>query len=170
MFKFFRATALLSFAASLLLPFATTTAHAQKPALVKDTDALGRSAYQQTVLFVQNNSTCTSFYCLVSFKPVPAGYRLVITHVSGRFKLGNGNAGGTVAGVTVTSDGESFGDGLSLPAPIYVGFSSYTASSPVTYYVEAGKTPEVLFEGQFVTTDGSYTATATVVGYLISLP
>jgi hypothetical protein len=169
MFKTFRLTNLLALATATFVLFATATANAQKPALVKDIDALGRAPYQQTVLFNQTGSYCTNFVCTVNFNAVPAGYRLVVTHVSARYKLGNGNVGGTVATVGIGIDGYLGGDTLQLPAPTYLGFSSYIVSSPVTFYVEPGRTPTVFLGGKFVSTDGSYSAQVTVVGHLISI-
>ena len=156
---------LFALAITFVLLAAAATANAQKPALVKDVDALGRTPYQQRIFFNQDNSHCTFFTCSVTFKTVPAGYRLVVTHVSIRYKLATG---GTVASVEI-NDGSAPGDGLLLPAPAYIGLSEYIASSPVTFYIEAGKAPTVSAMGQFVTNDGSITAEATVVGYLISL-
>jgi hypothetical protein len=162
--RFFHLLAAAAF--SLLI---CPTLNAQKPTLVKDVDALGRAPYQQTVFFNQTASVCTNFVCTVNFNPVPAGYRLVVTHVSAQYKLGNGNAGGTTPTVEIGTNGDVSGEILLLPTPTPIGFNSYVTSSPVTYFVEAGKYPSVFLGGQFVTTDGSNTASATVVGYLISI-
>jgi hypothetical protein len=156
----------MAVAALSILSCATLVA--QKPTLVKDVDALGRAPYQQTVVFNQNTSTCTNFVCTANFNAVPTGYRLVITHVSAQFKLGNGNAGGSGGSVGIGSEADVFGDELQLPAPAPIGFNLYLASSPVTFYVEAGRYPSVFMHGQFVTTDNSNSAIVTVVGYLIS--
>jgi hypothetical protein len=135
-----------------------------------DVDQKDRNPYQQTVLFNQTSSTCTNFVCTVSFKAVPTGYRLVVTNASALYKLGNGNAGGTLPNVSLAINGNFFGTLLMLPAPAPIGFNLYVASSPVTFYVEPGDAPTLLLSGQFVTTDGSNTAQATIVGYLVSLP
>src|SRR5262245_12717336 len=50
-------------------------------------DASDRQPYQKTIFFNQTASTCTQFVCNVSFDPVPAGKRLVITYASARWAL-----------------------------------------------------------------------------------
>jgi hypothetical protein len=62
---------------------------ATSPVFVRDVDQRDRHPYQDTVSFIQDASTCPSnFVCTVTFKPVPAGYRLVITYVSAHFISG----------------------------------------------------------------------------------
>lgn len=79
MFKIFRATAFIVFAASMFVSLATTTAHAQKPALTKSTDEPGRSPYFSSAYrYCANNGVCQ----ISSFKPVPVGFLLVVTHAS----------------------------------------------------------------------------------------
>jgi hypothetical protein len=162
MFRSFRLANLLALAAVTLVLFATAPANAQKAALVKDVDAMGRTPYQQSIFFNQTSSVCTLFVCTVRFNAVPAGYRLVVTHVSTRYSLQTGGSGANVSIETNSTV-------LLLPAPVFTGFSSYIASSPVTFYVEAGQTPTVSMAGQFVVNNGSNTAYAAVVGYLIAL-
>jgi hypothetical protein len=154
------------FAVATLALVAVPTAHAQvKAALVKDVDALGRTPYQQTIIFAQSATYCSNFVCTVIFPAVPAGYRLVVTHISAQYRL---STGGTLASVAVAVDGSVFGPQL-LVATTPIGLSVYVASSPVTFFVEAGHSPSLSLVGQFVLADGSNTAQATVIGYLISL-
>jgi len=138
-----------------------------RAALVESIDEPGRQPYQQTVLFNQTNEGCTAFFCSVSFNPVPAGFRLVITHASALFAL---VPGGTGPRVSLAIDDNIFGTTLLLPTPIFNDFTNYVASSPVSFYVDAGHTPFLLLEGNQVLHDGSITAEATIVGHLVSVP
>jgi hypothetical protein len=140
---------------------------AGNPVPVKNVVTPGEFPYQQRIFVNQDTSNCTNFVCTARFDAVPAGYRLVITHAAAQFKLGNGNSGGTEPSVSVAIDGSIFGTTLLLPIPIHEGFNKYIASSPVTFYVEAGHQPSLFLSGQFVASDNVNTAEATIVGYLI---
>ena len=139
-----------------------------RAALVESIDEPGRQPYQQTVLFNQTDTTCNfGAFCDVQFNPVPAGFRLVITHASAFFGIAVGGAG---QHVSLAIDDNSFGTTLLLPAPTFVGFNEYIASSPVSFFVDAGHTPYLLISGNQVRHDGSITAQATIVGHLVSVP
>jgi hypothetical protein len=163
-FKFTRLAALLVLAAAFnhLLP---ATAHAQKPALVRNVDEPGRTPYQHSIGLVESNSTCSQFLCSVSFPAVPAGYRLVVTHASASYGLVSG-AGR--ANVFLGADGDIFNNTLMLPVPVNDGANYYIVSSPVTYFVEPGSTPYLFLGGNGIATNQS--ATATIVGYLVAIP
>jgi hypothetical protein len=51
-----------------------------------------------------------------------------------------------------------------LPAE-RIGFDTVLASGPVTFYVDAGNTPTLELQGQFVQ-PASLSVTASIVGYL----
>lgn len=123
------------------------------------TGSADHDPYQKTVTFNQGPNTCTQFVCEVNFPAVPAGKRLVITYASAQYGL---SSGGTGARVRLSTSGSE----ISLPAPVRIGFDTYVASAPVTFYVNAGQAPTLSLGGQF--TSGSLTATASVVGYLVS--
>jgi hypothetical protein len=165
MFKFTRLAALLVLAAAFthLLP---ATAHAQKPALVRNVDEPGRAPYQHSVHFSQTFSTCQSFICLVSFPPVPAGYRLVVTHASASYAL---VAGGSDAAVYLGADGDIVSNTLLLPVAVNSGSNFYYTSSPVTYFVEPGSTPYIILSGSFIATNG-LAANVAIIGYLVAIP
>jgi hypothetical protein len=164
-FKLARLSALLVMASGFanLLP---STANAQKPALIKNVDERGRVPYQEHVNFAQDASRCSMFRCAVSFPPVPAGFRLVITHASAFYRLATG---GTFPYTTLGADGIE-GWALMLPTPVLSGSNFYITSSPVTYYVEPGSSPTLFMYGQYVTNNGSANAEATVIGYLVAIP
>lgn len=64
------------------LPAAAQT----RAALVQSVDEPGRNPYQE----VQSNTTCRgTSVCVVEFSVVPAGKRLVITHITGYFDTAN---------------------------------------------------------------------------------
>jgi hypothetical protein len=165
MFKFTRLAALLVIAGAFthLLP---ATAYAQKPALVRNVDEPGRSPYQQVLLFNQSTQVCTNYVCTLWFNPVPAGYRLVVTHVSARFRLADN---GSEAYTTLGYDGNLASD-IVLPAPSFIGYNYYVVSSPVTFYVEPGSSPTLSLSGNRVDASGSYSAQASIVGYLVAIP
>jgi hypothetical protein len=164
-FKFTRLAALLVLAAAFthLLP---ATAHAQKPALVRNVDEPGRNPYQQGMLFNQSTQVCTNYVCTLWFNPVPAGYRLVVTHVSVRYRLADNSSD---AYTTLGYDGNLASD-IVLPAPSFIGNNYYVASSPVTFYVEPGSSPTLFLAGNRVDASGSYSAQASIVGYLVAIP
>lgn len=123
-----------------------------------------RTPYEQTKFFNQDNTTCTSFVCTVTFPAVPAGKRLVVTYASARWAL---TTGGTGASLRLTNGGTSDSDrSVLLPAPTNVGFTSMVASGPVTFFVEAGRSPTLEMTGQYVL-PVSNTAEAAVTGYLV---
>jgi hypothetical protein len=165
MIKRFRAPFLLALMAVsfALLP---AVADAQKPALVKNVDEPGRNPYQQGMLFNQSTQVCTNFVCTLWFNPVPAGYRLVVTHVSVRYRLADNSI---EAYTTLGSDGNMASD-IVLPAPSFIGNNYYVVSSPVTFYVESGSSPTLFLSGNRVDASGSYSAQASIVGYLVAIP
>jgi hypothetical protein len=166
MIKRFRAPFLLALMAVsfALLP---AVAHAQKPALVKNVDEPGRNPYQQSLSFNQSTQVCTNYLCTLWFNPVPAGYRLVVTHVSTRFRLADNSISPYA---TLGSDGNLSSHQIILPAPSSNGDNYYIASSPVTFYVEPGSSPTLFLSGNRVDTSGSYLAQASIEGYLVAIP
>lgn len=64
-------------------------AHAQpRAALVQSVDEPGRNPYQETI----SNTTCrTTTVCSFTFATVPAGKRLVVTHISGYVDTAGGS-------------------------------------------------------------------------------
>jgi hypothetical protein len=140
-----------------------STAFAQKAALVQEVNVPAKSPYQFNLLFNGDAGHCpNNFFCNVIFPPVPAGKRLVVTHVSAQYSM---NSGAVEAAVSI---GTGIGNTLDLPAPTYTGGNRFISSSPVTYYFEAGETPIVFIIGSSVIT--GLTNHASVIGYLVSLP
>lgn len=135
-------------------------ASAQKAALVQEAYGPGRTPYQVNQLYNPSASICpNNFYCQIAFPPVPAGKRLVVTHASATYSL---NAGATEAIVEI---GNGLFNTMDLPAPVAVGNLRYVASSPITYYFEAGETPYIFITGSSVITGN--TGHASIVGYLV---
>jgi hypothetical protein len=136
-FKIFRATAFIVFAAFMFVPLATTTSHAQKPAITKSTDEPGRSPYFSSAYrYCANNGVCQ----ISSFKPVPVGFRLVVTHASVVYVPAtySGHLDNLVS-LQQSSDAES---SAYFPSPSSIGANS-VASAPITFYVDPGSTPEI---------------------------
>jgi hypothetical protein len=134
-----------------------------KPVVVAG-NANDRQPYEKTIFFNQTASTCTQFVCTVSFDPVPAGKRLVITYASAQWAL---TPGGKAATAVVGVNGNDITDPqILLPAAVLIGFTSYVASGPVTFYAEAGAVPTMSLQGQFVQ-PVSNTAEAAIVRYYV---
>ena len=156
-----------SFAPRLALAIAcalvASTASAQKAALVQEAFGPGITPYQSNQLYNPSASICpNSFFCQIAFPPVPAGKRLVVTHASATYSV-------TQAGTEeIVSIGANLFDTMDLPAAVYVGTLRYVASSPITYYFEAGQTPYLFIGGSSVLTNN--TGHASMVGYLVPTP
>jgi len=134
------------------------------PAVKVDANSSDRVPYQHTIFFNESPQTCTQFVCSVSFPVVPAGKRLVITYASAHYGL---SPNGTLANVQLGVNGNGIDEPqIALPAPVRIGFDTYVASAPVTFYAEAGQTPTLELGGQFVQ-PASLTADASIVGYLV---
>jgi hypothetical protein len=169
-----RIIALLAFAAAstAMIP---APAHAQKPALVQNIDEKGRNPYQQGFQFNATTTTtlggptvCASNNntCLIFFKPVPAGYRLVVTHISFTYTAATVGADSTAALLTVTSTtAPVVGDISALPAPTFSG-SRCDLSAPITFYVEPGLIPTLDMSNVLV---NNTSAIVSITGYLVNL-
>jgi hypothetical protein len=156
MFISFRVTAVLVYATSMFFPQAAISAHAQKPVLTKSIDEPGRTPYTQTVT---PSCNIALLFCDANFNAVPPGFRLVVTHASLFYSARPGRNYSLISGAA--SDVNLF---LPTTIPIDADGSSrtYIVSSPVTYYVDAGRTPQIeVYNGLYVS--------ATVSGYLVAL-
>jgi hypothetical protein len=146
-------------------------AHGQKPALVQNIDEKGRNPYQQTIQFTPTSPTaaasCSSGSCTVSFKTVPAGYRLVVTQVTAAFaaaSTGDAERLAVLASITSTTPQTSV-DIAVLPTPTLSG-GIQTLNAAVTFYVEPGLIPYMLLSN--VLSTGSE-VTVSITGYLVNL-
>ncbi len=120
-------------------------AQAVRAALVRNQDEPGRNPYSQF-------AECLGTECSLTFPPVPAGQRLVVTFVS--MATGNGN-GGPIA---FAGHGQDVRFLQSQNATVSI------TNSPIVAYYDAGETPTLncfcpntLME-------------ATLSGYYVSLP
>ena len=107
--------------------------------------------YQETGGVTSN--TCAP-QCILSCAPVPAGKRLVLTHVSAQVS-------DDVEIVVIERPNSGAADALFVTKP-YAG--SQYISAPVTYYYEPGETPSARM---FVTVPGNNSLIVTLVGYLV---
>ena len=140
-------------------------AQAQRAALVQDRDAPGRAPYQNEIGINPSSSVCpNNFFCVITFPPVPAGQRLVITHAAAEFT--NGAAGAGTA--YVTGPGGIFGPRMIIPPGQLTTTNRTIASGPMTYYIEPGQSPQVIIAGSSIITSNS--AFAMLSGYYITLP
>lgn len=115
--------------------------------------------YQQTTQSI----VCGSHACTATFAVVPAGKRLVVTHVSAQFALPGVDGFPSVALTTSSLQSPP----RLLFAPTNHGPGSYILSSPVTFYVEAGVAPVLVLGGNNAGFSTN-TRTAAVVGHLVN--
>ena len=99
------------------------------------------------------SNTCAP-QCILTFSPVPAGKRLVLTHVSAQ-------VADDVEIVVIERPNSGGIDALFVTKPYE---SSSYISAPVTYYYEPGETPTARM---FVTVPGNNSLIVTLVGYLV---
>jgi len=148
-----------------VLLFSGGSAFAQRAALIEDRDAPGRAPYLQEIGVNPSNSICpNSFFCVITFPAVPAGRRLVITHASVEFTNGVASAGTAY----VSGPSGIFGPRMIIPPGGVQGANRVIASGPITYYLEAGQTPTIIFSGNNIITSNS--AFGMLAGYLVTLP
>lgn len=147
---------------SLALAWAACGASAQpKPALVQDRDEPGRDPY---VVAIHQASTgfCNIAACVFNFAAVPAGKRVVITHVAVGVPLAAGTS--QAAAYLLRSDGVV----MPLPAAQRVRPNRYVVSTPITFFVDAGQAPSIEF--QYDEIDAGGFVYATLSGYFVTLP
>jgi hypothetical protein len=131
------------------------------------TDPAAREPYQEANFFNQGTETCSEFSCTVSFPPVPAGKRLVITYASAQHHL---SSGGTRPSVLLGLNGDPSGEVVLLPAPQATGSDgadTYITAGPVTFYAEAGDVPTMFLLGQPVHRAFPLLARAGIAGHLV---
>ena len=108
---------------------------------------------------------CSSAYCFVKIgRVVPAGKRLTITHVGATYRLIRPSAETSV--YIDIANGSVFG--MPLPVPQTAGGLSYTVSTPITVFIDAGYQPTVTVTGPNLATTPAKQANVYVVitGYL----
>jgi hypothetical protein len=158
-----------SFVAAILASAFTLTALAQKPTLVRNQDEAGRVPYHSTITFNQDTVNCQSDEsCRVSFYPVPAGYRLVATHVSAIFSMQPGAIGAyaVLQSASLNADTTVY---LTATPVGNAGDPQFIISSPVSLFVEPEVYPTIVFNGFKVNRTGD-AAQITLVGYLVAIP
>jgi hypothetical protein len=166
-----RVVALLAFS-TVFSALVCAPAHAQKPALVQNIDEKGRNPYQQTIQFIPTSTTtgltsCSGGLCEVAFKPVPAGYRLVVTQVTAIYTAAStGDVENIAFLASITSaTSPTVGDIAILPSPT-ISAGLHSLSAAITFYVEPGLIP--LLSMTNVQNSGS-TVTVSITGYLVNL-
>ena len=144
-------------ALSMVIALGTETraiAQAVRAALVRNQDEPGRNPYFET----RGDSVCVSGACTLTFSPVPAGQRLVLTFLSTGYSSFAPPPRFIVL-ETPNKHVQWFQTFMTDSASSYM-------SSPVVAYYEAGETP-VLLCGVAGGTTG---LSGTLSGYYISLP
>ncbi len=156
----------LIFAASLSI-LSTAISYAQKPALVENVDERGRVPYQQTV-----TATCLTIdqSCVAKFPPIPAGYRLVVTYITGSFQSAEARTGlyAELYG-TLPLPGSTGNDYVPMILVMNsMGYATggyvYILSTPLSYYLNAGDTPVLFLQNGFTSQ-----LRASLVGYLVAI-
>lgn len=116
--------------------------------------------------------------CVFVFKPVAAGYRLVVTYIYAQVPTYSTGAaiGAYLSLHASTSDPQAISDQLLVPIPMDVpgypnqDFSSEyrTVSSPVSFYFEPGTVPEIDVNNSRTGSD-RFGPLAGVTGYLVKV-
>lgn len=154
-------------ALALVLSCCATFASAQpKPALVQDRDEPGRNPYQQLLQVKQDSTHCGPLItlCVFEFDTVPAGKRLVVTHVS--VILHTDPSTGEPLAYAGPAQIPTFAHWLPLPQS--AGGTQHITAGAVLFYVEAGSYPYVIVTASLLT-DGR-TASASISGYYVNVP
>jgi hypothetical protein len=159
---------------ALFLATTSITALAQKPAIVKDTEAVGRLPYIHTLEYscpLNNPSSCVLHG--YTFPAVPAGYRLVVTYVSVSFPTNSPQSLSVLLTNGKTALDMDYA-ALDLQAPVCAAESrlqyNCVSSAPASFYLEGALAPNVIVgTGSTAAFTTDNTARVTVVGYLLSL-
>ena len=121
-------------------------AQAVRAALVRNQDEPGRNPYSQ-------NASCFSSGCSLTFPPVPAGQRLVVTFVNAGIAGGGGNP--------LFLAGHGADQRLFAPTDSTIG----VVNTPTLVYYDAGETPTLGCDGC-----SDFVLESTLSGYFITLP
>lgn len=137
------------------------------PAVTLDADHATRIPYVSTVAGVGPSGACqATANCVFSYKPVPAGYRLVVENVSAALQVASGSP--LPSGGISSSDPASGGAGPFFSGT-YVGKGVQYAgvvSQTVKFYVNASYVPSVGIVADYGGGPIIGNNFATIVGYL----
>jgi hypothetical protein len=159
-------TKLISMAAfsAIFVVLTATSATAQtRPALVQDRDQAGRNFYS----FQGTCGNVMTGVCTIDLPAVPAGMRLIITHISAQIAA---SLSTSVTGADLRKKGTSnFGAFPNIrPTPnTSFGATFYVANEPVFAKFDAGEIAEFNI---FAPTEPSLGAQVVLSGYMIAIP
>jgi hypothetical protein len=140
---------------------ASLPALAQKAALVQGRDDPARNFYQVT----GNCGSPTFQYCAIDFPAVPAGKRLIVTHLS---MLNQMPAAGTISSIDLRISGGAI---LAfLPSTLNPGTAfafNYSVNESVLAKFDTGDAPQLI---TFSTSAAGFTTIAVISGYMIDIP
>ena len=131
-----------------------------KPALVQDRDEAGRAPYVEAIQTTASTK-CSAIACGYDLTVVPAGKRLVISHVA--VTVAQTVANSTAFAYLMRNGGDIVPLGIMQQAG-----GRYVLSMPVTYYVEAGQTPRIELATDSV--DLTKFFGAALIGHFVALP
>jgi hypothetical protein len=159
-------TKLISMAAMLAIlgVLAAPSATAQtRPALVQDRDQAGRNFYS----FLGFCGNVTTGTCSIDLPAVPAGMRLIITHISAQVvATSSTSVTGADLRIKGTATFAAFPNLRQTPNPSF-GATAYVANEPVFAKFDAGEIPQF---NLFAPTDFSFAVQAVVSGYMLAIP
>ncbi len=157
---------LMSMAAFFAIPAALTitSATAQtRPALVQDRDQAGRNFYS----FQGTCSNVMTGTCTIDLPAVPAGMRLIITHISAQVATSSSTSlTGCDLRKKSTSSFGAFVNFHQTPNTAF-GSSFYVANEAVFAKFDAGEIPEF---NVFAPTEPSLGAQVVLSGYMLAIP
>jgi len=133
---------------------------AQKAALVQDRDDVARNFYYE----VASCNVVTFGYCQITFAPVPAGKRLIITRVS---MLNQMPAAGTISSIDLRIAGgfiQAFFNATLNPSTS-TGFN-YTFNDSVLAKYDVGQSPQLIT----FSASASFLIVGTISGYTVDIP
>ena len=139
-----------------------TSAFAQvRPAIIQDRDQAGRNFYSST----SSCNTVTFNFCQITFPAVPAGKRLIVTHVSA---LNVMLAANTITSMDLRAVGGVIRGFFNVQVAPGTGSSfNYTTNEATLAKFDAGESAQLI---TFSNSSASFTLVGIISGYLIDIP
>lgn len=150
------------FLATLALSSIPAVQAQARPAITQDRDQEGRNFYTQT----SSCNTVTFGYCQITFPTVPAGQRLIITHISALALMPAANTitssdlrtlNGSIQGFYAPSSFVNLGSGT----------YNYTYNETTLAKFDTGEAPQFIV---FVNSGANFQLVAVISGYTVSVP
>jgi hypothetical protein len=149
-------------AASAHRPLAVEIAHVPVPVL--NVSEPGQAPYQESREFTFGAGGCGPTFCGVTFGPVPAGKRLVVTQISGLFQLPTGRFPLIVFPLSLNSGVPATKQGTDSAT----GFDYFVSNQAILGYFDSSA-PPTMQVSEFGGTPGPRPQIVTLAGYYVGL-